>query len=523
MIPLLLALWLGPQDKTAEKCAVSGTVVDLATQEPLAKVELTLEGFPGLKPATISDDQGRFSLVDLDPGDYHLYGKRTGYIETAYGAKTANTSGAVIHLIAGQSLADLALRLIPGGVISGTVRDSDGEPLEEAHLVLARRTYESGELRIEAFDSTDTDDLGQYRFRKLSPGKYFVTAEKHPIDENNADHSRPSSGMRYESVTTLYPGVADFAAAIPIEVTVGARVSGADIKLLRKPAFRVSGRVISTEAVGGQELALFPAGVPESMRDLYLKTWVRSDDGGFVFDRVPVGGYVLETRGGLPGSMRIEVGEKNIENIRLLPGAGGAIKGHIVIEPDGKGINGSILWTNDGRNGPRVRIGEDGSFFTEKLKPAQYRPYIYSVDISHLYIKKIREGGREVPTAKVEAAAGTVTQVEVILGQDGARLTGTVRGKDGEMVPSATVVLVPDGQLQGRVDLYRTASTDQFGAFRAENIAPGAYKILAWSEIASDQWFDPDFMSPYLRSALAWEAKPNSVSSLVVDVAAGIR
>ena len=68
MLPLLLALWLGPQEKPPEKPVISGSVLDFVSGEPLAKVEVTLQPLrtQNISAAvTISGDHGRFALVDL--------------------------------------------------------------------------------------------------------------------------------------------------------------------------------------------------------------------------------------------------------------------------------------------------------------------------------------------------------------------------------------------------------------------------------------------------------------------------
>ncbi len=525
MIPLLLALWLGPQDKPPEKCTLSGTALDFVSGEPLAKAEITLEPIGsrnGITAVTVSGDHGRFTLVDLDPGDYHLKGVRTGYAESEYGTKSTERSGAVIHLAAGQTLSNVTLRLIPGGVISGTVRDSDGEPVEEAHVTLWRRVYANGQPRIDDADSADTDDRGIYRFRKLPAGKYFLSAKKRSSDWDKSDHSPKSAGPRYESIATFYPGVAALAMATPVEIGVGANVSSADIKLLRSPVFRVSGQVISGGSDGGaQQLALLPmpATAPDSARELELVTYVSSNEGDFVFNHVPPGSYLLQTRSGTSGALPVEVGAKDVENVRLTTGRGAAIQGRVTVESNAKLPLGSWAFvTNDGVQSGRSRIGPEQTFFVDKLKPGKYSIQILSGQMRQIYVKRVRMGGADLPMQKVDVAADSTNEVEVVLAQDGATLAGCVRGKNGEGAASATVVLIPDGAIRGRLDLYRVASTDQFGGFRTDNIAPGSYKVLAWGEVEDGQWFDQDFLSHYLSTAAAWEATPNGQSTLTLDL-----
>src|ERR1022692_3315711 len=256
---LILAMFLPLQNQPLVKCSLSGTVVNSVTGEPLNKVDLRLE--PLNRQATHvavtkSDGEGRFALVDLDPGSYRLIGSRSGYFEMSYGARRPDSDGSVVRLESGQFLRPirncsvvrlesgqfligLNFKLTPSAVISGTVRDSDGEPLEGAHVILANLTHRYGRPQVEGCDSTDTDDRGEYRFRGLAAGKYYIGVEPKSHGWDRVDHS-VSAGPLETSVPTVYPGVSDIGTATPIEVSAGSRVTGIDVTLLRSRVFRVS-------------------------------------------------------------------------------------------------------------------------------------------------------------------------------------------------------------------------------------------------------------------------------------------
>jgi protocatechuate 3,4-dioxygenase beta subunit len=193
MLPLLVfALFLPFQAVPSERCSLSGTVVDSVTGEPLNKVKLELEPIDHQvthTAVTRSDAKGRFAMVDPDPGRYHLRGSRNGYLETSYGARRPSGEGAVLKFEAGQAAQDLTLKMNPSAVIAGTVRDSDGEPLEDAAVTLAQFTYSYGRPRIEGYDSTRTDDRGEYRFRGLAGGKYYLGVEAESHGWGLVDHS----------------------------------------------------------------------------------------------------------------------------------------------------------------------------------------------------------------------------------------------------------------------------------------------------------------------------------------------
>ena len=88
---LLLAFLFSPQDKPlAEKCTLSGTVVNAVSGEPLNKVQVVAEGTGDDSRSTLfttTDTKGNFSLTDLAPGQYRLKGQRNGYLETYYGMR----------------------------------------------------------------------------------------------------------------------------------------------------------------------------------------------------------------------------------------------------------------------------------------------------------------------------------------------------------------------------------------------------------------------------------------------------
>ncbi len=85
----------------------------------------------------------------LSRGGREGKGNRRGYVNMFYGARRPGSPGAPLRLEAGQSLGDLKFELMPSAVIAGTVRDSDGEPLENAQVTLGRFTYEYGTARVE--------------------------------------------------------------------------------------------------------------------------------------------------------------------------------------------------------------------------------------------------------------------------------------------------------------------------------------------------------------------------------------
>ena len=521
MSPLLiLALFLPWQNQPSEKCSLSGTVVNSVTGEPLNKVDLRLE--PLNRQATPvavtkSDAEGRFALVDLDPGSYRLIGNRNGYFEMSYGARRPDSDGSLVRLEKGQSLNGLNFKLTPSAVISGTVRDSDGEPLEGAHVILAHFTYRYGRPRVEGCDSTDTDDRGEYRFRGLAAGKYYVGVEPKSYGWDRVDHSA-SAGPSETSVPTVYPGVTDLAAAAPIEVSTGRRVTGIDVTLLRSRVFRVSGRVVNAPAAGRLTVVLFEA-KNAGMRDYNIRTSTKDATGNFEFRGVPPGSYELTVgEQSLRGRAPVVVSASDLEDIRVPLSPGAEIKLRIITEgadkPNVSGLD--VFLTADGRSGFGPGLRE-----TDRLTVRNVPPDHYDLKLGGLprefYVKTARAGETDVLADGLTVTGAGTIDIAIAVSSDGGAVQGVVRDQNQQPVSGATILLAPDRR--SRADLFESTTSDQNGHYEFAAIAPGNYKLFAWEDVEPKAWEDPDFLKDYEKQGEKMVLEPGARSTVDLHLA----
>src|SRR5262249_6517916 len=80
-------------------------------------------------PAADTDDNGKFTLQNLDEGSYTLQVQGNGYVPQAYGQRYAGGPGTPIVLAGGQNVKDVTVALTPAGNISGRIRDASSQPL----------------------------------------------------------------------------------------------------------------------------------------------------------------------------------------------------------------------------------------------------------------------------------------------------------------------------------------------------------------------------------------------------------
>jgi protocatechuate 3,4-dioxygenase beta subunit len=456
-------------------------------------------------------------MVGIDAGSYYLVGERNGYLEMFYGARKPDGEGSVLRLETGQSLSGLTFKLTPGAVIAGTIRDSDGEPLENAHVTLAHFTYAYGGPRVEAYDSTDTNDRGEYRFRGLAAGKYYVGVEPKSHGWDQVDHSA-NAGPTEIGVPTLYPGVTDMALAAPIEVPAGKSVTGMDLTLIRSRVFRVSGRVINAPAAGRLTVALTDS-KNAGMRDSSLRTSTKNPGGDFELRDVPPGSYdVTVGEQSLRGKTSIIVGASDLEGVRVVLAPGAEVKFRITKEGSDKpvltGLNPFL--TVNGRNG-------FGPWPLDKSTVGNVPPDHYAVKIEgsllrEFYIKAARAGDTDVLADGLTVTGPGTIGIEVVLASDGAVAQGIVRDKNQQPVAGATVLLAPDKR--SRADLFRSATSDQNGHYEFAAVAPGDYKVFAWEDVEPQAWNDPEFLKGYEKQGEKIALEPGARAT--VDLHAAI-
>jgi hypothetical protein len=55
------------------------------------------------------------------------------------------------------------------------------------------------------------------------------------------------------------------------------------------------------------------------------------------------------------------------------------------------------------------------------------------------------------------------------------------------------VVLVPAPEFRNRADYHGRATTDAQGHFQLSGLPPGTYSVLAFDDVAGDEFYNPEF------------------------------
>ena len=171
-----------PQTGTA---ILTGVVMtDGLRPEPIrrALVTVTIGPQTSRQWQTSTDDRGRFVLQGLAAGSARVVASKPAYITTHYGARRpGSTIGVPVVLTDGRTT-DIEVAMPKGGVISGTVFDQNGAPVEGVPVrVLRLVTSPTGRSTFQSNTNSaliaNTDDRGAFRIYGLLDGTYFVSAQ----------------------------------------------------------------------------------------------------------------------------------------------------------------------------------------------------------------------------------------------------------------------------------------------------------------------------------------------------------
>jgi hypothetical protein len=435
-------------------------------------------------------------------------------------------------LSTGQQTKGLLFKLAPNAIISGRVLDSEGDPMGSVMVLALRPTYQRGERQWLPLGTVQTNDLGEFRIASLTAGGYVVAASSTLSVGSLLGGSDRSASDKPEMAyaTTFYPNAADASGAMGVRVEVGGETKLGDIRLLRTPTVRVSGKFVGETEGRSFMVRLVPKG-GGLLSSLAGKTAIVQPGGSFTLRGVAPGSYTLsspsyslngvssDSQAPLSGTQTIQVGDQNIEGILLQLSPGSELPGVVAVEGKDKVSLEKVqvqLNARDSSAGlglPRGIPGEGGKFTLKNVAADRYLVQVNNLPEGS-YVKSVRFGGQDLTEEGLDLTSGVAGSLQITLSLEAAQVDGVVQDSDNKPVAGATVVLLPD--VRSRYSLYREVTADQNGAFRLKGVTPGDYKFLAWEDIVTGASQDPEFLKKYESKAESLSLKESGRRTLQV-------
>jgi protocatechuate 3,4-dioxygenase beta subunit len=526
------------QPFTGKPARIEGLVVSM-TGEPLKKTQLNLRRAQGRDPgfAASTDDSGRFSIADVEPGTYYLSAQRSGYVPQQYGARRGSRAGTPLVITEAQEMKGLTVKLTPQAVITGKVLDEDGDPVAQANVQAMMQRYNRGKKQLVPAASAQVNDLGEYRISGLAPGKYMIAVNPTGPGGMNFGGGRQAPRKQSEDsyATTFYPNVNEASQALPLDVAAGGEMRGMDFRLHKTKTFHIRGQVIDGAANTPAQnvmVMLQPAGDMAFGGGFMMggrnMSMVRNEQGTFDIAGVTPGSYNLAVnhmnrdQRGSAFHQRVNVGNKDLDGVAVVLTPPFSISGVVRIEGQEKPQFENariVLESADGfnMNTPNSTINSDGTFTLEGVSAGQFR--INPIGLpANTYVKSVRVGNQEA--LETGAAIAGPVPVEVLLSATAGQITGTVQDSKQQPLSGVTVALIPDSARRNQFWLFKSATTTQTGAFTFSGIPPGEYTVVSWEDIEDGAYQDPDVIRLYEAQGKTVKIKDGSSETVQLQAVA---
>jgi hypothetical protein len=456
-----------------------------------------------------TNDAGEFRFDSLSPGVYTLF---DGDQQKLYRPGDSAT-----------------IRVKKGGVITGIVTDSTGEPMIAARVRTLRVRDENGRRVYHTGRSGPwqrellTDDRGVYRFWGLTSGSYMVS-----VGGRSRENGNRIPGVTDDDAPTYHPSAATVEAATEVTVRDGQEATGVDIRHRGESGYAISGNVSGLVASGSKEegvivtLTHAATGAPAGEKVF------RAADGpsSFAFEGLADGEYDLTAQhftfpnvnavsvdiNAASPHRRVIVKGKDVAGVELKLAPLGSIDGRIVVEagPKPRCQTGPsphldetvIIFSSQGDEPPlpsfssltwnvRGVIGvpdQRGDFTIRSLKAGHYRVetqppgedwYIRSIGLPGPTQARPLDAGRDGVAVR---SGQRVTGLTISIQEGAASLRGrVVLGQVNVTLPARLFVHLVPAERQQSDDVLRFAEAEvqSDGSFLLTNIAPGRYWLLA--------------------------------------------
>lgn len=501
---------LSPEDYGS----VHGAVLDIQTGQPLKKAEVVVMRGDGRNDtpdsqSAVTGADGTFHFEKIAPGRYSVRVQKTGYVGANRGTSAAASRGvgssiATLTLNKGENVRDFSFKMQPHGVIAGRVVDDEGEPVARVQVQAMRYVYQQGQKRLMPFNTSMTNDLGEYRIWGLAPGAYMLSAS--PLDFNFAPRNRPA---RDGHATTYYPSAASIDRAGALNVTAGGRMENVDVRLQRAHMVTISGVVIDG-ATGDKAARANVMILPNTDNGgdgmvMAMRGGGMARNGAFTLQNVTAGSYTLlsnifgeQGRSMTVGTLNVEVGSEDIKNLTIVAHPGATLNGKVKFEgsdtaPATPNLRVMLELTRPqmmmSMSGAQVK--EDGKIELANVGASKYRVRTMGLPEGY-YLKEVKLGNQDVRQTGLDFSNGVSGELEVVLAPGAGTVSGVVKTSKDETQSNAVVVLVPKTEYAGLSDQIRNTISGTKGEYTFTGIAPGDYDVFVFEDIEQGAWADPE-------------------------------
>jgi protocatechuate 3,4-dioxygenase beta subunit len=518
------------------KGRISGSVTD-ERGEPVKRAAIRISGDMRLDRMTMSDDQGRFNLVDLPAGRFSVTASKAGYPQVSYGAKRPFRPGAGVFLEEGEHASDIPLVLARGAVLTGTVYDENGSPLPGVPVMAWEvRTALNGQRTLDYASpepvTVVTDDQGVYRVFGLAPGVFTLgttwyylgnpfdvrtptEAELRSAFSTTNQPARPTATPspspapnvpRYNYVPVFTPGVLDPLAADTFTLKAGDVRTGVDLRMQFQATSRIEGKIVDPRGLPiNVRLGLTRRSPVKALNNTQMRP--SQSDGRFTIGGVTPGLYTIFATTQAAGqsaamwaSSDVSLSGGDVADVTLTLQPAGVVTGRVLFEgtelpPPADLTRLSILLADVGpteRGWTSGTVDATGSVTVQGVAPGRFMvragiPGGLPPTGPAWTVKSVTVGGRDVTDRGFDLSSGGASDVAITFTSVVSELSGLVTTAAGVPETDYFVIAMPADREYWLPQSRRIMNTrpDGKGRYVFRGLPAGDYRIAVTTDLVA--------------------------------------
>ncbi len=402
---------------------------------------------------SVTDADGHFRLTNIPAGRMTVQALAEAFV-LAQGT-SSEESGKTITVAEGETIENPEFTLARGGVVTGRVTQSNGQPVIGEHVSIAL-VDEAGK-KVPSFYFNpflfDTDDRGVYRVYGLRAGRYLISG-----GQTKGTISMGRGGRFFPQ--TFHPGVTDEAKATIVGVTAGGEATGVDITLdPPKRTYVATGRILNAETgkpVPDVKYAYGTYNASEKIIGAFgFNNTATNAKGEFRIEGLLPDQYAAFAfnTGGDSGALAdsysdsaiFEITDATVTDLEIKLHRGATISGGAVLEnPNDKAALAQLskLQLHASNPNPEISafrfqsdsINADGSFLLKGLRPGKTRITLGGYPpVKGFSLVRVERNGAEQPDGIDVGAGEQINGVRLVLAYGSGAVRGQVEIKSGAL------------------------------------------------------------------------------------------
>lgn len=440
--------------------------------------------YSGLKG--VSDTEGNYRIGNVPPGSYRVVPAAKAFVPV-----NDSDLEKIVIVNRSETIEQIDFALVPGGVITGKLVDSEGHPVVD-EWVSVFTVPDNREVSV--LGNSTSDDRGVYRIYGLRAGSYRVVAGR---GEETFSDGSPRPYRR-----TYHPSASDPSQAAVVEVSEGRATKDVDITFTRTVStYTARGRIVDAET--GQPLANIDYGITryDGRNSSTRSGGYRSNNRGeFTLTNLAPGKYSIPISRSSENDLRFEeiqfeIVDQDVNDLVIKGTQGGSVSGMVVFENvDDKTREqlgrGWIMASMDGvpgrSTGSSTQLAADGSFHLRGLPGGTAILQLYFNN--QIRIERVERDGVIQPRGVAIREREHIKGIRVFAQLGNASIRGTIQVEngtfpaDGQFFASARLLGADPATFSGA---NWRLQVDARGNFVIENLTPGTYEIEGGVQLKS--------------------------------------